>query len=100
MSRIVSVREQIAAECQRDCETMIAANDQILASYFETQQENSRTESQPTNPENSEGDPSMESLTIPYSDRSHNKSAFDRYNAMLLLSNSISNLWKFRPTRL
>lgn len=93
VSRIVSVREQITAECQRDFETLIFANDQILASYFETQ-EHSREENKESGDEDlDQDDGDMESLTIPYSDaqqpRDHAKGAFDRYNAMLLLSNSM-----------
>jgi hypothetical protein len=88
VSRLVSVREQIASECFRDFDTLIYANDQILSSYFATQ-ENSRLDDRHN--EDSEHDDDMPSLTIPYSDssRKHNKSAFDRNNAMVLLSNSM-----------
>lgn len=104
VSRIVSVREQIAEECKRDCETMISANDQILASYFETQ-ENSRLDREETDPLEHDEDEAMNSLTIPYSEaqkhsKHHDKSAFDRYNAMLLLSNSMDfNMHSSSPLR-
>ena len=114
MSRIVSVREQLAAEFQTDFDTMILANEQILSSYFETQ-ENSRLEDYPDNTQQDQDDEDGEddhdsSLTLPYSDatsRSHShgvphdsKNAFDRYNAMVLLSNSISSdTFKSSPLR-
>lgn len=92
VSRLISVRERIALECQRDCETLIYANDQILASYFETQ-ESSRQDHDEEDCESQDDDMPMDTLTIPYSERTehrkHNKSAFDRYNAMVLLSNSM-----------
>lgn len=119
MSRILSVREQIASELHHDVDTMILANEQILASYFETQ-EHSRLEE---NHHSSHGDDNDEyaaehddcggddqhtSLTVPYSDasKSHSaephesKNAFDRYNAMVLLSNSmVSNTHTSSPLR-
>ncbi|CAB9510210.1 expressed unknown protein [Seminavis robusta] len=107
VSRIVSVREQIAAECNSDFDTLIYANDQILASYFETQQhdrseeedatENGNTTHEDEDEDDSDHEDLHDSLTIPYSDSSKSgrrpieghKNAFDRYNAMMLLSHAM-----------
>jgi hypothetical protein len=103
VSRIVSVREQIALECSSDIDTMVYANDQILNSYFETQeqcrmQETAEGSDKTGNDSEAVEDNNIqESLTIPFSDSrwrksgEQHKNAFDRYNAMLMLSNSMES---------
>lgn len=93
VSRIISVREQVAAECKTDFGTLIVANDQILASYEDHMVEDQKSD---LGMEEFDSDSSLDSLTIPYSDSkestsNHHKHAFDRYNAMLLLSNSMGD---------
>jgi len=105
VSRIVSVREQIAKEFVKDFDTMLYANDQILASYFETQENYRQNEETERNQRKEEEDFDEEkceydsSLRIPYSDTRSGHRAFDRYNVMVLFSNSIAGTRDSSPLR-
>jgi hypothetical protein len=87
VSRIVSVREQLAKEFATDFDTIVHANDQVLDSY---QQILRRSRDAWNNEgEDTSMDDMGESLAAPYSDRRQGRNAYDRHNAMVLLSYTI-----------
>lgn len=85
-SRIVSVREQIAREWVADMDTLMAADEMILASYHD---KTATGRAQEECVEFDEDCNSTEDLVVPSSsDKTTRPRAFDR-NAMMMLSNSI-----------
>lgn len=90
VNRIMSVREQISKEWERDLETMIRSNDEILVSYADHQRE-ARAASEGDDDEEDDEDEDLQDLTSPYSDRSEDKVMLFDKNAMVMLTNSIAS---------
>jgi hypothetical protein len=93
VSRIMSVREQIAKEWEADLDTIVVANDMILTSYHDSAVRARGEECiDMTDDGYSEDCINVENLISPYSDQRDDteprRSAFDR-NAMMMLSNTI-----------
>lgn len=86
VSRIMSVREQIANEWVADLDTMIKTNEMILTSYNEKNIA-SRDDECVNVDEQTDECVNIEDLTAPYSE-SQRRQVFDR-NAMMMLSNNI-----------
>ena len=113
VSRIISVREQIATEWNQDLETMIETNNYVLQTYL-TEQTESRSavkesskikdevdveqlqDSEDDDVDDDEEDPSLETLTAPYSSNDDSEIdktpviVFDR-NAMAMLTNAMGS---------
>jgi hypothetical protein len=93
VSRIVSVREQIAKEWESDLDTIVVANEMILTSYHDSARRARDEECiDMTDDGISEDCINVEDLIAPYSDQRDDteprRPAFDR-NAMMMLSNTI-----------
>jgi hypothetical protein len=121
VSRILSVREQIAREWTADLDTFVVANEMILSSYHQTQEEQRRSSDPETSKKDDEvvetrevkrdpkatreddedetdvegEDVDVRDLTAPYSDGSRrpagDKIAFDRTNMKVLSNNILLN---------
>jgi hypothetical protein len=96
VSRIVSVREQLAKEFTDDFDTLVIANNQILSSYFDTQKTlgledfSDTVEFNEQNDDYNDSNDGISTLITPYSDRTQQRrKAFDRHVGDILLSNTI-----------
>lgn len=98
VSRILSVREQIAREWTSDLDCLVAANEQVLASYYETMAKSRVDEEECKDWDSDASCIPVEEMTAAYTDGSADTSAwgklerahaFDR-TAMMMLSNSLA----------
>jgi hypothetical protein len=92
VSRLISVRDQIAKEWVVDLDTLVKANDMILTSYTEKHLSD-RASEECQDFDQPEECMEIENLTAPYSNKrqEEKKAAFER-NAMVFLSNTIHSL--------
>ena len=95
VSRIVSVRDQIAKEWRIDLDTFIKANEMILESYHDKHLTD-RTDEECEDFDDPEDCFETEQLTAPYSEG--NSNVYDR-NAMYLLDNTMVSSGASSPNR-